>query len=56
MMPPASTKSAVYQWHQQVMDITKQIDSKNQKFLQQLYQEYEKACQNCLVAVEEMKV
>ncbi|XP_064648966.1 coiled-coil domain-containing protein 180-like isoform X2 [Lineus longissimus] len=55
MMPPASTKSAVYQWNQQVMDITKEIDTKNQDFLQRLYQEYEKACQNCLVAVEEMK-
>ncbi|XP_076092470.1 coiled-coil domain-containing protein 180-like isoform X4 [Mytilus galloprovincialis] len=55
LKPPASTKSAVYQWNKNIQMVSKEIDSTNQIFLTKLHEEYEKVCQDCLEQVDAIK-
>nr|XP_022323886.1 coiled-coil domain-containing protein 180-like isoform X3 [Crassostrea virginica] len=55
LKPPASTKTAVYQWDKTLQNLTKEIDSVNQLHLSKLHAEYEKVCQDCLEKIEFIK-
>lgn len=55
LKPPASTKTAVYQWDKTIQNLTKEIDSVNQVHLTKLHAEYEKVCQDCLEKIEFIK-
>ncbi|XP_065931470.1 coiled-coil domain-containing protein 180 isoform X4 [Magallana gigas] len=55
LKPPASTKTAVYQWDKTIQNLTKEIDSVNQLHLTKLHAEYEKVCQDCLEKIEFIK-
>lgn len=55
LKPPASTKTAVYQWDKTIKNLTKEIDSVNQVHLTKLHAEYEKVCQDCLEKIEFIK-
>ncbi|XP_061169622.1 coiled-coil domain-containing protein 180-like isoform X3 [Saccostrea echinata] len=55
LKPPASTKTAVYQWDKTIKNLTKEIDSVNQLHLTKLHAEYEKVCQDCLEKIEFIK-
>ncbi|KAK3086983.1 hypothetical protein FSP39_000010 [Pinctada imbricata] len=55
LMPPASTKTAVYHWNKTITNISKEIDEVNQLHLKKLHEEYEKVCQDCLEKVDYVK-
>ena len=40
--PPNSTKQKIYDWHQKLIELNKEMDSLNQKYLKDLHKEYEK--------------
>ena len=56
LAPPTSTKTAIYQWNQKVLEMSKQLDTLNQDYLNKLYKDYEGVCQQCLAEVERVKV
>lgn len=55
LQPPLSTKTAVAEWHQQILEISKDIDFTNQKYFSELCAEYERICQSCLKEVDKVK-
>ncbi|XP_033732294.1 coiled-coil domain-containing protein 180-like isoform X1 [Pecten maximus] len=55
LQPPASTKTAVYQWNKNIVAVTTEIDSVNQVHMAKLHDEYEKVCQKCLEMIELIK-
>ncbi|XP_056009695.1 coiled-coil domain-containing protein 180-like isoform X3 [Ostrea edulis] len=55
LKPPASTKTAVYQWDKAIKSLTKEIDSVNQLHFSKIHTEYEKVCQDCLEKIEFIK-
>ena len=40
--PPHSTKQKIYDWHKKLIELNKNMDSLNQKYLKDLHKEYEK--------------
>ena len=44
--PPNSTKQKIYDWHQKLIELNKEMDSLNQKYLKDLHKEYEKVRRN----------
>ncbi|XP_069121816.1 LOW QUALITY PROTEIN: coiled-coil domain-containing protein 180-like [Argopecten irradians] len=55
LQPPASTKTAVYQWNKNIVAVTTEIDSVNQVHMAKLHDEYERVCQKCLEKIEMIK-
>ncbi|KAK7094377.1 coiled-coil domain-containing protein 180-like isoform X2 [Littorina saxatilis] len=55
LKPPASTKSAVYKWRQQMQKLTQELDRVSQMHMSKLHEEMEKVCQNCLDKIEAIK-
>lgn len=55
LRPPASTKSAVYKWRQQMQKVTQELDAVTQMHMSKLHQEMENVCRTCLEKVEEIK-
>ncbi|XP_021344323.1 coiled-coil domain-containing protein 180-like, partial [Mizuhopecten yessoensis] len=55
LQPPASTKTAVYQWNKNIVAVTTEIDSVNQVHMAKLHDEYEQVCQKCLERIDSIK-
>ncbi|KAK3581902.1 hypothetical protein CHS0354_024214 [Potamilus streckersoni] len=53
--PPASTKTAIYNWNKNMQDLSQEIDAVNQIHLTALHKEYERVCQRCLSEIETIK-
>uniref|UniRef100_A0A1I8I5B4 DUF4455 domain-containing protein n=1 Tax=Macrostomum lignano TaxID=282301 RepID=A0A1I8I5B4_9PLAT len=55
LAPPNACKSGVAAWHQKMQQVCKMLDETNQKYLQQVYEDYERVCQHCLEAMDQLK-
>ncbi|KAL3871453.1 hypothetical protein ACJMK2_039450 [Sinanodonta woodiana] len=53
--PPASTKTAIYNWNKNMQDLSQEIDAVNQIHLTSLHKEYERVCQRCLSEIDTIK-
>uniref|UniRef100_A0A1I8G7P7 DUF4455 domain-containing protein n=1 Tax=Macrostomum lignano TaxID=282301 RepID=A0A1I8G7P7_9PLAT len=48
LAPPNACKSGVAAWHQKMQQVCKMLDETNQKYLQQVYEDYERSKASCL--------
>ncbi|XP_041370743.1 coiled-coil domain-containing protein 180-like [Gigantopelta aegis] len=53
--PPLSTKTAIYKWNQQMLEVTSELDAVNQMHMSKLHEEYENVCKDCLDHLESIK-
>lgn len=54
--PPTATKKSVYSWNDQLEELSSLLTEVNQRYMQQVYNEYEKVCEKCAQRTAELKV
>ncbi|XP_071511232.1 coiled-coil domain-containing protein 180-like [Diadema antillarum] len=52
MKPPKSSKTAAYQWNKEIVSSCQRIEQLHVTYLDQLHEEYESVCKECLDHVE----
>ena len=56
MKPPKSTKTAAYRWNKEMVMACQRIEQLHVAYLDQLHNEYEQVCKECLDRVENFQV
>ena len=54
--PPTATKKSVYTWNDQIEELSSLLSEVNQRYMQQVYEEYEKVCEKCANKATQLRV